>query len=1214
MALKLWLGPSGSGKTHDMFAYAIKNAQEHPELTYYVIVPEQFTLSVQQKLVNMHPSHGILNIDVLSFNRLAHRVFEEVGYGKNAGELIDDMAKNLILMHLCRQHEDKLCFVGENLHHLGYISEIKSVISEFMQYKITPDMAEAIATTAQETGNDRLAAKMSDIVFLYKEFLTFLADRYSTKEELLTRVSEVIPQSDKIKQGVFILDGYTGFTPVQYELIGQLLRYAKDVHISVLMDLAETSADDFLSSSDGGRRFFPRQIKAQELFAMSKTMVCKLDKLAETCGCIRESDYETLLDHSGNDYHSGNDHKYGDHKRRTDIPALLHLEANLFRPKSSAFAGEASEITIDCAADMHREVAILARRIIRLVKHTGCQYKDIAVVSAALSEYRHEIEDVFLLHDIPFFIDQSQPLLMNAFVEYVRALIDVVADSYTYESVFRFLRSSLTDIPEEDIDLLENYIIAKGISGKRAWHEMFVSPLSRQKLPKESDEDYTNRITAEMLHLNDIRIRVTCIFDRFAELLGNPQDNRCKLQVSVFTDAVVNMLEENHLRDALDLLSDEFRDSGEKGLSSEYDQIYDKVIQIFDRMRDFLGEDSITIGEFVTLLDASLKELHTGIIPCGTDYVQVGDLTRTRLSEVKHLFVVGANEGFIPSVTSSMGLLTDADRRILCDQHPDLVLKPSIREKGYEQRLYLYMMLTKPSCGLHLSYAGVNPDGETLRPSYLISVFTKLFPTVPISYEDGSLLEEIVDKRSAQTLALSLYRDALNNNVIYKNANDDLKDYLLLLKLCTLLPDVRDRICSLLGDDLTRVSEDSDGTFLAKKTAELLYGKKLTGSVTRLETFAKCAYKYYLLYGLNLSEREVFSFERNDMGMVFHGALENFGVLMNEQGKNWFDITVDEMHSLMDEAVKRTVAEDGMAALYATKRSAYLVKRMSAIMRRTVDVLSYQIRQGRFVPENFEMGFETLSNLDSLNFTLSPEETMRLYGRIDRVDVYRDEAVTYVKIIDYKSSSHDLSLAAVYEGTQLQLVVYLNVAMEMLKQSHPGETIMPAGVLYYHIDDPMIQTVETDYDKINAEIRKTLKMSGYVSSEKDVALFMDAALDTEKKSDVIPVSYKADGTFTKNSHTLSSEEFALVSDFVNARITQLGRRIVSGDITPNPTDEKNCSYCEYRAICRLQTAGSQVTVSSSEDSQDTDTDVTDETGKVTDEEALLLMRQFLTEQ
>lgn len=223
MSLKFIFGPSGAGKSRFLYDSIIHESQEHPKQNYIVLVPEQFTMQTQKDIVALHPAHGIMNIDILSFARLAYRVFEETGGGKLP--ILDDEGKSLILRKIAKDYEKELKVLKGNMKKLGYISEVKSVISEFTQYDIgEEELLRVMETVGEDSG---IYYKLRDILVLYLGFTEYLDKKYITKEELLDVLSREIEKSELLKNSTVVLDGFTGFTPVQNRLLGELMRHCR---------------------------------------------------------------------------------------------------------------------------------------------------------------------------------------------------------------------------------------------------------------------------------------------------------------------------------------------------------------------------------------------------------------------------------------------------------------------------------------------------------------------------------------------------------------------------------------------------------------------------------------------------------------------------------------------------------------------------------------------------------------------------------------------------------------------------------------------------------------------------------------------------------------------------------------------------------------------------------------------------------------------------
>lgn len=1124
MALKLWLGNAGSGKSHDLFTYVVDEALKHKDRNYLVIVPEQFTLQTQKDLVNLHPSGGIMNIDVLNFTRLSYRVFEEVGFAKAPGLIIDDMGKNLILRHLATEHEDELTVIGKNLKKLGYISEVKSIISEFMQYGVNEDALELLIRESDKNNRRLLTDKLSDIKTVYSSFNSYIRDKYTTSEELLTRVCNILPESEKLNHDIIIFDGFTGFTPVQYNLIAALLKKCVDVHVTVLLDT--------ISPMD-----IPYD--EQELFYLSRKTIKELKHIAEENHVKVESDHviKEMIPYRYKISNISND-------------MLVHLEKNLFRDECECFTKESDNITIMSARNPLDEMRLVAIKIMELIREMGYHYKDIAVVTGDMDTYLHAAERIFTLYDIPHFVDKTQPLLLNPFVEYLRSILQVLTENYSFEGIFGYLKSSLTDYSREEVDRLENYCRACGIKGKKNWHNRFI------RCPKGFDQD-------ELQSFEEIRTRVIEPFMLF-DGAKNVKD---------FCVALYHVLVKENIQEKLMKSADYFSDKGDLLRAKEYGQIYREIIELINKLAELLGDEEMDIREFSELIDAGIDEIRIGIIPNFTDYIQIGDLTRSRFRDIKVLFFVGLNDGVVPAENSGGGILTDFDREFFKDMGVNVELAPSARMKAYTQRLYLYMIMTKPSERLLLSYARIAEDGSPMAPSYLIDEIQNMYSHIPvISYEDMGTIDRIYNKKEGfMELSGLLGKSGIESSAL---------DEAALFELYAEDPEYRERLKKVLQGAFSYgclVRRDP----ISKAVASAIYGTDIRGSVTRLETYALCAYRHFLKYGLKLQDRLEFSFESRDLGSVFHEVLEEYAMMLEKKGLSWMNISQEESDFILEESIKRVVVR--YDAIYATFRSTYMIERIRRILKRTIYTLGEQIKHGEFIPKRFELDFSGERNLKSIHFKLSEEEKMHLVGRVDRVDLLELEDTIYVKVIDYKSGANNLNLAAVYKGEQLQLVVYMNAVLEMLSAEHPNKAVKPAGILYYHLDDPLVEADYSESDEvIENKIMKALKLQGLVNSDDEIYMKMDDNLAVGTESDIIPLKINKTGEFSKDSNVANDEEFGVISDYVNFKILEMGRTMVSGNIEASG---EGCKYCDYKNICHMNVSSQESDDSNEEDEE-----------------------------
>lgn len=1112
MSLRFYFGPSGSGKSHRIYEEIMQRAAQEPGRNFLIIVPDQFTMQTQKDLVMHSDRGGILNIDVLSFGRLSHRILEEVGTKEMP--VLDDTGKSLVLQKIAADLKEQLPAMGSLLHKQGYIHEVKSAISEFMQYGISTQDMDKLIASAEKRG--ALAMKLRDLKTLYRGFQDYIRDHFITTEETLDVLRRSLVKSKILPDSVVVFDGFTGFTPIQNRLIQELMRVCEETIVTVTI----------------GEEEDPYQMDGeQKLFHLSKKTVADLVKLAAEAEVTRGEDVFVK----------------GGPNRFAEAPALCYLEQNLFRYQYEPYTEKQHEIHMFEALSPREEVHQTALYIRKLIREEGLTYRDIAVVIGDLEGYASYVETEFGQLEIPCFLDRTRGIVLNPMIEYIKSALQLYIRDFSYDTVFHFLRSGMADISREEIDELENYVIRTGARGYRTYSRLFTR--KTEEMQQGSGQEDTERAEETLERLNRIRQQ----FADTVEILHMAP----RAKAGEYVDHLYDFLEQNQVQQKLLNYQQRFEQEGDLAKAREYAQIYRLVMDLLDQIYELLGEEEISLQEFADILEAGFGEITVGTIPQNVDRIVVGDMERTRLKQVKVLFFLGVNDGNIPKNASKGGIISDMDREFLIESGTEMA--PSPRQQMYIQRLYLYLNMTKPSQRLYLSYAKVNSDGKGIRPSYLIDTVRKLFPQLAVEYpQNRSRLEQIEGRQEGARYLAEELREYADGTL----REEERQDFYLMYRAYEADPEGRDRLTAAA---FRRYKESG----LSRIVARALYGRQLENSVSRLETYAACACRHFLQYGLSLQEREEFGFEVSDMGNVYHAVLENFAGKLAESGRTWWDFDENFATQAIKEAVEGYAATYGETVLYSSARNEYAITRMSRILTRTVLTLQQHLKQGSFQPDDYELSFRFAEDLDSIHVDLSEEEKMHLQGRIDRIDVSEDAEHVYVKVIDYKSGNKKFDLAALYYGLQLQLVVYMNAAMELESRKHPDKEIVPAALLYYHIDDPTIETpVELTQEQINEEILTKLRMNGVVNSDPAVVERLDRFL--QDKSKVIPVEKKKDGSFSARSGILSREELHVVSAYVDTKIRQIGREILDGKIAANPYEKGNeeaCTYCAYKKVC-----------------------------------------------
>lgn len=1124
MGLQLLLGGSGFGKSHFMYAQVIEASIAHPEKNYFIVVPEQYTMQIQKNIVQMHPDHGTMNIDVVSFGRLAHRIFDELGM--DTLTVLDDIGKSMVVRRVVNKEKSKLRVFQGNAGKAGFVSEMKSTISELMQYHISPaDLTDAVDKLQNKPA---LSGKLTDIERIYSGFMDYISEKYITTEQILDKLVSVISKSALVRRSVFYLDEFTGFTPAQYDLITEILKLDISMQIALTVDTRE----DVYKPG-----------KTYDLFYLTKETIFRLNRVCRQVGAQREED---IVLPEVKRYRAGS--------------PLSVLERNIYRTfgghddtlKEPLIYGAATgQVEIYAMHTPSEELSYISQEILRLCRQ-GMRYRDIAVVTADLNAYGHIAENAMKRAGIPYFIDQSKDVLSNGYVEFIRALIDVMAQDFSYSAVFRYLKTGWTDVVMEDIDRLENYVLATGIRGHRMWSSVFV-------------RSYKGLAKGELAYINQIRESVMIWLEPVWQAFSAAEKT-----AGGYSKAILEFVSLHNMESRVESKRQWFEQESQLAMAKEYQQIYKVIEDIFKRMDEIIADEVMTVKTYKDILDAGLNEARVGIIPPGVDQVMVGDILRTRLDHVKVLFFVGVNEGIVPGTVKDGGLINDKDKDVLKDYQFELA--PTGKQSSYTEKFYIYSMLSKPSEKLIISYTKTDSSSRSMRPSPLISRIQAILPQVRITDIDmvgADAAKQHIYSVDAARKYLTKYL-SVSGEVQLPKFWYDL--YLWMDKDDTMQVYMQRLMMMAFG-----VHEDLP---LSRSAVRALYGNVLEGSVTMLEQYAACAYAHFLTYGLGLEERREYHLSAPDLGTLFHRALELFSKKLSDSEYNWHSVPDDVRKALAKQCVDDIVSDDKYMILMDNFRNRFMVQRLLRMVQRTLWAVQMQVKRGVFEPTDYEIRFDSSHDQGTLELALSENEVLKLVGVIDRLDMYEAEDKMYVRIIDYKSGSKKFDMAALFYGLQLQLVVYMEAAMDMKSRQSGGKKVIPAGILYYNINDPMISVDSAsiygnDEDdqliqgQIDHEILKSLKMNGLVNDSREIIQMMDQHF--EGTSDIIPVALNKNGTLSKNSSVASTAHFEDLFAYTAQKVQSLGQEIMQGNIGVHPYDRgakgHGCTYCPYRSVC-----------------------------------------------
>ena len=1105
MSVRFLLGASGSGKSRQIYNEIIQASIKEPERNFYLIVPEQYTMEAQRELVTMHPAGGMMNIDAIGMNRLAYRVFDELGI--STGQVLEDFGKSMLIKKILCEQQDTLQVYGSYYDKLGFVDEMKSMMSEIFQYNIKQDTIDEIMEQIPE--DSVVAGKMQDIRHIYEEFEAFAGERYIVAEQLVELLTRHVGQSKLVCGSSLYFDGFTGFTPVQLELVEKLMTCADDLTFSFTLD-------------DRDQKY--EHIKDYELFYLTKTTIKKLTEAAAAAGVEIES--PVVLPGTIN-------YRLGENRE------LFFLERNLFRSPYQKWKQPLERIHLTATGDAQDEIVFVASTIRRLVREKGYRYKDIAIVAGDLEQASHIYERVMDEYEIPVFIDANACLKANPCAETIRSVLAVLADDFSYDSVFRFLKAGMTDLSFEDIELLENYALKRGVRGYSRWNRAV-----SENYEKTSPVNVEEIRQAFMKMFGDIR-------KVFADKKAVTKD---------YVEALYDFLLQIHMYEKLEARKNELYEENRINEGDAYGQIFEKTVRLFDKIEELLGDTKMSVKEFYEIVDTGLSDIEVGVVPPTVDRVLIGDITRSRLNHIKVLFFTSVNDGIVPKAPKKGRILSDRDRDILSDC--GLELAPSDKQNSYIEQFYIYTILTKPSDHLYISYHKLSASLESMRPSYLLGRISSIFASLQAEEYDAAFC-------MPDTVNRSLRR-------ILRTEEDDSEDAesRILTRILTEKGFARELTAIYKGRTYRNVAEQ-----LPPETIALLYGRYLHASVSKLELYARCGFAYFLKYGLRLKEREMYQVDVRNVGVILHSVMEGlFKQVRDTRNNDWENFPEDERMLMVTELVNRAAEESAGDFFEDNARNAYMLQMIERMAQTSAGMLQKHIRLGSMKPGMLEKTFDSAKDeVGSYLFELPNQIQMSINGKIDRVDVEEEDGTVYIKVIDYKSSTRKLSLEEVLNGEQLQLVTYSAIAYEIEKMIYPDKNIQIAGLLYYSFDDPVIEIESSEIDtdteqpefsdqeKLDAERMEKMKLQGFVNESPAVIQKMDHTCNQS-----LPVKLDKNGDIKKSENV--ADQIRTIMELTRENIEELGSQIAEGKIAIEPYKNKSntgCDYCEFKNICHF---------------------------------------------
>ena len=1106
MAVRFILGRSGTGKTHHCVKAIVEALSQGGDEPLLLLVPEQATYQASEAILSNTRITGYNRLHILSFDRLFFLVL-----GKNiARPAISRLGRSMVIQRILRECASKLNVFADSAKLPGLGQRLADTINQLQQYANTPDDIKNLVSNLRKQQGDALtAAKFADLGIVFEEYQKFIEGKFLDPDIQLASACKAVAGADLVKGAKLWVDGFAGFTTAELALLTELLKVVEDAQIALCLDPATTD----IANPDKNK------IDPTDLFGHTAETYAELVERIKKCKLKLSP--PLILKKA---------------VRFSDCQPLAHIEQNIFN-QDSARVFASSNIRVVSAPNTRAEVQFVARQITRLVRENGLRYRDIAVIASDLDSYENYIKTCFEDYSIPVFIDKRRPLNQHPVIEMICSALNAVTNDFPAGEIFAYLKTDLLNIERDEIDLLENYCLAFGITAGD-WKSDKPWKYAAQNA-EQFDEERVNRIRKKAI-------------DPLLELkkkLGDTAGDNKSLAPEQFTKIIFDFLEAAEVRKQLSSWVEQAIQKGDYAAADEHRQFYDRLIDIFDEMVAAFEGVSLNCEDYLAIMRSAFSQITLAFIPPNLDQVLVGSIERSRHPDLKAVFLIGTTERQFPSPVVFDSILSEEDR--LAAQSCGIDLAPGVRQELANRPYLAYIAFTRPSEFLCVSYPAADQKSNEVTRSPFVDNLFRLF---------DDLKEESVDSSPA---AIEEVR------TIY-----ELEDI-----LCqppqpeTLLEEIaRDDQFAEIGSRAVNALNYKNEAMLDNLIVGELFDKQITSSTSRLSTFAECPYRHFSRYTLGLNKREEFKLEPPDLGEFYHRVLDRFTKRTVADKIDFQTIADVDLIKILDEQIERLCREDSFISKFAahSPHNAFMISSAREYLRDCVIAVSQMIRAGAFRPAMSEISFGKSKyggdSIGELTLTLADGRRLTLNGRIDRLDIAKIEGRKVAIVFDYKKRSKDsFSWAEFYYGLDIQLAVYM-LAVRNTSGKFAADI---AGAFYMPIE------VGPESVELGKSIDNTPKFAHKARGifNGDYASSLDAAAAKDSHYYNFYITKEGD-PYGKYNYlgALKPADFEAFMNFGSRKITDIAGQITSGKITALPyrlgTDSA-CQQCDYKPVCRF---------------------------------------------
>jgi ATP-dependent helicase/nuclease subunit B len=745
-----------------------------------------------------------------------------------------------------------------------------------------------------------------------------------------------------------------------------------------------------------------------------------------------------------------------------------------------------------------KEIELIAKQIKELITEDKVEPNRVCVVFNLIQKYSGVIRDIFQVYGLPFNLTDRIPLDSSSPVVSVINFLEILENDFYYKNIFRALSGGYLNFPNIDkSNLIKASVNLKIISGYEHWVNTLQDALEQFEQQEEGENSFSlNNKETYKSALSGLRSLNNLLLP-FQKMMT----------LKEFADNLNNLIYSLNLPSKLVNNSSDSIEENVKGIST-FINLTKEIFNLFEL--EYGKNKKFPLNFFLSNLKTAVSSARFNIKEKPGYGVQVTTLEEIRGLKFDYLFISGLCDGDLPTRYS-----------------PEIFFSGSYQKNERmhqtEERYRFYQSLCSWTKHLYLTYP-LQEDRKELVESNFLNEFSNLFNTGIKNEKDYS--ETVYSKEELMIyLSQNKFQNIPDNNELSDIEIDTggIKQSIDIDTIRRFMPFGPSEYTGYIKDALNKTAGDAISDFKFKEF-----------SVSQLETYAKCPYKYMAERILKLKpvEEPTEDIEALEMGSLLHAILYKFYKQIREKGIILPEANEDQI-SYAEKLIFNTAEKIINEANFHSPLTFYEKEKILGINGDRQNSVLYKFfreevnNKSGYIPEYFEINFGGSKGNESNSKVMV--DSINLVGKIDRIDV--DKNNNMYKVIDYKLSGAKPSISDLQDGLSLQLPLYLYAAKEMIKAQlgNTDKEFDPAGAGIYSLKfsdkDFGMQLVKLLPPRLKYTEEQLIK-----SNKQMIEICLDAI-----RKYVIAIS---EGKF--NLSTLEDRE------------------------------NKICRFCSFRPVCRIQ--------------------------------------------